>query len=307
MARASGLGRGLASLIPQKKKTVEAENEANYFGGDESTAKKAGIGDIALKSVIEVPINTIVPNPFQPRKHFHEEKLQELSESIKIHGIIQPLVVTRKGIDQYELIAGERRWQASKLAGIEKVPVVVKNVDDQQKLEMALIENIQRHDLDPIEQGRSFKQMQDLFSLTQEEIGQRVGKSRSAVTNTMRLLNLPIEIQKALQEGKISEGHARTILSVSNPEKQRALFELILKENLNVRQVEDRVREISVQPHKRRIKDADPELSEKEQQLSQVLGTRVKIKKTPKGGQLMIEFFSPEEYDSLCKKLAALE
>lgn len=332
MARQGGLGRGLASLIPQKKKHEADGNapEVNYFGKPDenettaritqrvvddtdsakfeaerdSTPKSSGaLGDISLRSVIEVNANEIVANPFQPRKHFNEVKLQELAESIRMHGIIQPLAVSRKADGGYELIAGERRLEASKLAGIEKVPVIIKKVNEQEKLELALIENIQRHDLDIIEEARSYKQLQDVFSLTQEDIAKRVGKSRPSVANILRLLNLPIEIQKALQTGRITEGHARTILAISNPEKQRALFELIIKENLTVRQVEERVREVNVGSHTRKVKEADPEIKEKEEKLATVLGTKVKIKSSQKGGQVVIEYFSSEELSSLVSRL----
>lgn len=327
MSRQGGLGRGLASLIPQRKKTDIGE--VNYFGSNkddegfdlekrspspkrntkrktESGGKKS-FGDISLKSIIEVETDKIVPNPFQPRKHFDEEKLQQLADSLKQHGLLQPIVVSRKSGDEYELIAGERRLEASKIAGLEKVPVIIKKATDQQKLELALIENIQRHNLNVIEEARAYKQLQEKFGLTQEEIALRSGKSRSSVANHLRLLNLPVEIQKALQEGRITEGHARTILAVSNPEKQRALFQLIIRENLSVRQIEDKVREVAVSSHKRKIKNTDPALEQQQQNLSEILGTKTKIRKNSKGGQIVIDFFSPDEFDSLYNKLISLE
>lgn len=325
MPRQGGLGRGLASLIPQRKKS--AIKQTNYFGSNEidndfeikkdepslkrdflkTPGDKKKLGDISLRSIIEVNVDKIAPNPYQPRKHFDEEKLQQLADSLKQHGLLQPIVVSRKKNDEYELIAGERRLEASKIAGLEKVPVIIKKATDQQKLELALIENIQRHNLNVIEEARAYKQLQDVFGLTQEEIASRSGKSRSAVANHLRLLNLPIEIQNALREGKITEGHARTILAISNPEKQRALFQLIIKENLSVRQIEDKVREIAVSSHKRRIKNVDPQTEKQQQEISQVLGTKIKIKRTPKGGQIIIDFFSSEEFDSLYNKLTSLE
>ena len=249
MAQKGGLGRGLSSLIPNKKKS--SSGTVNFFGtevdvpegeknkGSEASEKKqsstevgaspsAKITDVSLKSIIETPIETISPNPHQPRKNFDEGKLKELSDSIKEHGVLQPLVVSRKDNGSYELIAGERRLEASKIAGLTKVPVVVRAATEQNKMELALIENVQRHNLNVVEEARAYKKMQETFALTQEEIADRVGKSRSAVANVLRLLKLPVEILKALGEGKIAEGHARTILGVSNPEKQHALFELIL-------------------------------------------------------------------------------
>jgi len=315
MAKQGGLGRGLASLIPQKGKKV-IQNSQNYFGSDLSDGlekdKSANQGtalakkksfDLALKSIAEIPVEKIKANPYQPRKHFNEEKLQELAASIKEHGVLQPLVVSRSGSDQYELIAGERRLEASKIAGLEKVPAVIKEVNDQQKLEMAIIENIQRHNLNPIEEARAYKKLQDMAGMTQDEIAQRVGKSRSAVANTLRLLSLPIEIQKALEEGKITEGHARLILAVSGSEKQRALFELILKNELSVRETENKIREVGVVSHKRKLKAKDPEIAAKENWLEKQLGTKVRIKKTKGGGQILIDFYSEEELENILGKI----
>ena len=327
MVRQGGLGRGLASLIPQRKKDESKSQEINYFGADLSkvggdadiSVRKQNpktdvlkeprqgdtAGDISLRSIMEIPLSAISSNPYQPRTEFDEDKLQELADSIKEHGLIQPIAVSRLSNGSYELIAGERRLEASKIAGLEKVPAVVKNVNDQQKLELAIIENIQRHNLNVIEEARAYKRLQDEFSLTQEETAARVGKSRSTVANIMRLLNLPIEIQKALQNGKITEGHARTILAVSNPEKQRALFELILKENLNVRQTEQKVREIAIDSHTRVMRPKDPDLKGKEEELMSLLGTKVIIKKTRQGGQIVIDYYSNDEFENLFKKLVA--
>jgi len=327
MVQQGGLGRGLSSLIPQKKSTVQkketdnkdtkSKERLNYFGNDvdvkveekgglkkDSTLENKPLGDIALKSIMEVPLDQIVPNPHQPRTNFNEERLNELAGSIKEHGILQPLVVSQAGKEGYELIAGERRLEASKIAGLEKVPVILKKVDDQKKVELALVENIQRDNLNPIEEARAYKKMQDTFALTQEEIANQVSKSRSAVANSLRLLSLPVEIQRALAEGKITEGHARTILAISNPEKQRALFEMIIKENLSVRQVEDKVREVTVGTHKRRIKNLDPETQRQQEELSQFLGTKVRIKKSKKGGQIVIEFYTDDDFNALITRLA---
>ncbi|MEA2006853.1 MAG: ParB/RepB/Spo0J family partition protein [Patescibacteria group bacterium] len=325
MAQKGGLGRGLVSLIPNKKKS--SSGTVNYFGmevdvsegekqkegepsGKKEVDKKTGtdssakITDVSLKSIIETPIETISPNPYQPRKNFDEGKLKELSDSIKKHGVLQPLVVSRKDDGSYELIAGERRLEASKIAGLAKVPVVVRVATEQNKMELALIENVQRHNLNVVEEAKAYKKMQDTFALTQEEIADRVGKSRSAVANILRLLKLPVEILKALGEGKIAEGHARTILGVSNSEKQRAFYELILKENLNVRQAEDRVREATVKTNPRKLKSLDPEIQSKQEELSELLGTKVKIRKSNDGkGQVTIEFYSNEDFSSLINKL----
>ena len=196
---------------------------------------------------LEVPIEKVASNPQQPRHNFDEKELQDLANSIKEHGVIQPLVVAKIAPDQYELIAEERRLKASKLAGLKMVPVIVREESgEREKLELALVENIQRHDLDVLEEARAYKKLIEEFDLTQEDVADKVGKSRSAVANKVRLLGLPIEIQRALTEGKISEGHARSILAIENPEKQRALFEMILKDNLTVRQTEEKVKEVTV-------------------------------------------------------------
>lgn len=248
-------------------------------------------------------LSEIVPNPDQPRFHFDEEKLKELSASIKNHGIIQPIVVSKKG-EKFEIIAGERRFQAAKLAGLSAVPVIVRDVTEQEKLELAIVENIQRHDLNPIEEAKSYQRLSDEFDLTQEEAAAKLGKSRSAVANKLRLLTLPVEIQKALMEGKITEGHAKAILAISNSEKQRALFEIILKSGLTVRQTESKTREISVHPHKRTV-NTDPETKALEDKLSEKLSTKVKISKSGSGGKIVVEYYSQEELNNILSRIQA--
>lgn len=296
-----GLGRGLASLIPPKNKISQPQKDYNYFGGQIEPAPSAPPLLEEGKKVEEVEIFKIIANPHQPRKDFDEVKLKELAASIKKNGIIQPLVVAQKG-STFELIAGERRLKAAKIAGLTKVPVIVREADDQQKLELAIIENIQRHDLNPLEEANSYSKLSQEFGLNQEEIALKVGKSRSAVANKLRLLQLPSEIQKALREEKITEGHAKAILAITDPEKQKALFELILKNNLTVRQTENKTREISVRPHKR-IVSQDPEFKEIEEKLIGKLGTKIKLSKSGQGGKIIIEFYSREELDSLVEKL----
>ncbi|MDO8240454.1 MAG: ParB/RepB/Spo0J family partition protein [Candidatus Moranbacteria bacterium] len=311
MAQNYGLGRGLASLIPQNKsnnkQTISQPREDfNYFG-----AKPVGAGvetrhtsSLQVQNgVQEIEVIRIVPNPHQPRLRFDAEKLQELSDSIKEHGVIQPLVVTKNG-NQYEIIAGERRFQASKLAGLKTVPVIVRDATEQQKLELAIIENVQRHDLNAIEEAKSYLKLADEFDLSQEEVAKKMGKSRSAVANKLRLLHLPIEIQKALIEGKITEGHAKAILAIENPEKQRALFEMILKNSLTVRQTEDKTKEISVKTHTRQV-SIDPETKRIEDILAGALGTKVKLAKAGEGGKIMIDYYSKEELNNILSKVHA--
>ena len=304
MAQNYGLGRGLASLIPQNKSNSkpisQPKDDFNYFG-----AKPTGVpvaqGTSSNNGVQEIDLIRIVPNPHQPRLRFDEEKLRELSDSIKEHGVIQPLVVTKNG-NQYEIIAGERRFQASKLAGLKTVPVIVRDATELQKLELAIIENVQRHDLNAIEEAKSYLKLADEFDLSQEVVAQKMGKSRSAVANKLRLLHLPIEIQKALIEQKITEGHAKAILAIENPEKQRALFEMILKNNLTVRQTEDKTKEVSVKTHKRII-SIDPIIKSKEDAISGALGTKVKLAKAGQGGRIIIDFYSSEELDNIISKI----
>ncbi len=324
MAQNYGLGRGLSSLIPQRKsagnadeadkKITKPEADFNYFGShgeklDQDGAELRRDGAELRNNTVtqkllednEVEILKIVPNPHQPRFHFDEIKLQELSNSIKEHGIIQPIVVSRNG-EKYEIIAGERRFQAAKLAGLLKVPVLVRDVTEQQKLELAIIENIQRHDLNPVEEARSYQKLIDEFDLSQEEAAQKLGKSRSTVANKLRILTLPVEIQKALMENKITEGHAKAILAISNPEKQKALFDLILKSGLTVRQTENKTKEVSVRTHKRLV-SVDPEQKALEDNLSQALNTKVKLQKSGTGGKIVIEFYSEEELRNITENI----
>lgn len=298
MAQNFGLGRGLSSLIPNKQGDEES-------GGEVFAQRTVSQSDDSIrgdKYVIEIDVNQIVPNPHQPRHQFDDEKLDNLAQSIMAHGVIQPLIVTRIG-NQYELIAGERRFQASKRAGLKKVPVIIRQADDKEKLELAIIENVQRHDLNPIEEGKAYQKLIDDFEMSQEEVSAKMGKSRSLVANKVRLLTLPIEIQKGLIEGKITEGHAKAILSIPNPEKQRALYEMILKSNLTVRQTEDKGKEVSVKPHSRHL-SIDPEVKRLEDELVGALGTKVKISKSGDGGKIVIEYYSQEDLNSLLEKFS---
>ncbi len=299
MVQNYGLGRGLSSLIPQKSKKIDKPAEDfNYFG---ASGKPITNVFEEKNSIEEIEISKIVPNPYQPRTVFDETKLSELADSIKEHGIIQPIVVSKSG-GQYQIIAGERRFQAAKIAGLSVVPVILRETNDQQKLELAIIENIQRQDLNPIEEAKSYLKLTNEFALTQEETAKKLGKNRSSVANKVRLLNLPIEIQKALIEGKITEGHCKLLLAIPNPEKQRAFYELIIKNGLTVRQTEDKTKEVTVHSHKRNI-IVDPETKSLEDELIGILGTKVKIKKSGGGGQIVIEYYSKEELNNILGKI----
>jgi ParB family chromosome partitioning protein len=328
MAQNFGLGRGLASLIPSKKTTLsdndknqpeagkitEPRKDFNYLGGNsfiqhrmpmsDSLPMKNDSGNRVSKSeenITQINITDIVSNPYQPRKIFEEAKLLELAESIKEHGIIQPIIVSRKG-KQYEIIAGERRFLAAKIAGLKTLPAIIREAGDQQKLELAVVENIQRQDLNPLEEAKAYLEMSKEFNLTQEEVAKKTGKSRSVVANKIRLLQLPAEIQKALVEGKITEGHAKLLLAIPNPEKQRAFYEMIIKNDLTVRQTEDKTKEITVRRHKRNI-SIDPELRNIEDKLSQTFGTKVKVAKSGSGGKIIIEYYSQEELNGILDKM----
>lgn len=314
-----GLGRGLASLIPPKKSDgtggVSPFVVTPAMKGEDSVVDQRVFPESSFVPVAgapispsanalsEVPLGSIVPNPHQPRLHFDEAKLTELADSIKEHGILQPLVVTKQGDNQYELIAGERRFQAAKRIGLATVPVVIRDVTEQQKLELAIIENIQRHNLNPIEEAKAYLRLVDEFNLPQEKVAEKMSKSRSSVANTLRLLNLPVEIQRAVAEGKISEGHAKALLAIENPEKLRAVFDLIIKEELTVRETELKVRSVSVKPHIRSTAVLQPELLERTEHLTQILGTKVKIAPSGKGGKVIIEYYAPEDLDGLLKRL----
>lgn len=256
-----------------------------------------------------VAVERIAPNPWQPRKIFKEEYLRELADSIKEHGILQPLVVVPQPDGNYQLIVGERRLRASQLAGLTHVPVIVRDaMQEQQKLELALIENIQRHNLDPIEEGQAYQQLIDQYKLTQEEVAKKVGKGRPTISNMIRLLNLPLKIQRGIADGVISEGHGRAILGLVGMEKQLSMFDLIVTENFTVRQAEDRVREIMERPKMVRAVrgSSDPEVQAIESELRGKLGTKVKVQKAGETRRITLEFFSEDELRHFMEKMDQL-
>jgi ParB family chromosome partitioning protein len=245
-------------------------------------------------------------NPFQPRTHFDEVALLELAESIKVHGIIQPITVRRLAQNQYQLISGERRYQASKLAGLETIPAYVRSADDQQMLEMALIENIQRENLNAIEIALSYQRLLSECNLKQEELGDRVGKNRATVTNYLRLLKLPPDVQIAVRDNKISMGHARAIINVENPEEQLYIFKKTLAEELSVRKVEELVRNLAQEKEKEKTSQpaaassqVTRELAQLQSQLSSHFGTRIVVKSDGKKGEIKIPFLSVEDLNRI--------
>ncbi len=286
MAQRKGLGKGLDALIP---------------GADfSSTSFSEGVNYI--------PIDRISPNPYQPRTEIKNEGLDELCASIKEHGILQPLIVIAddSNTGDFTLIAGERRLRAAKLAGLESVPVLIKeNMTNQQQLELALIENLQREDLSAIEAAEAYQQLAEEFGLSHENIAVRVGKSRTAVTNTIRLLKLPKDVIQAIAEGKISEGHGRALLGLDNAGAQSAAMKSIIKGQLNVRQTEELIRQLSERksPAPAPKKLIPLEVKEAERQLSTQFGTKVNIKYSRKGGSITFFYYSEEELENLLNQI----
>jgi ParB family chromosome partitioning protein len=276
--RHAGLGRGLASLIPQR-------------------TSSAGITDIA--------VNQIRPNPRQPRQRFDAEQLEALAASIREHGVIQPILVTET-LDGYQLVAGERRLRASQLAGLERIPAVIRQVADRDQLEVALVENLQRADLGPMEAAAAYQALATEFQLTHEDIARRIGRAKSTVTNTLRLLDLDSDVQALLVDGQITEGHARAIAALP-VEVQARIAKTVVDQALSVRQVEELVRRIrvpkaiSATPAAPRL---DPDLERIEDELRRRLGTKVTLARSRKGGRIIIEFYSDEELGLLYDRLA---
>lgn len=255
--------------------------------------------------LLEVELERIVPNEYQPRRIFNPEKLEELAASIREHGIIQPLVVSPREDGKYEIIVGERRFRASRLAGLAKVPVFVNRMlDPETKLELALIENIQRADLNPIEEAKAYERLHTEFGLIYTEVAKKVGKDVSTVSNLVRLLNLPMEIQRALVEEVISEGQARPLLSLKDREEMIQMFHIIVREHMKVRDIENKVREIKSRQIKvREMFTPDPFLESLENVLRDQLGTRVQVARGAKGGKITIEFYSDEELSHIIAKI----
>lgn len=290
MARKSGLGRGLSALIPQ---------------GDDRDERIP---------VTEVHIDSVTPNPHQPRITISDSDLGELTESVREHGVIQPLLVSEQMTDDnaavYQLIAGERRLRAARAAGLTHVPVTIRQSTDQQLLELALIENIQRLDLGPLEEALAYQRLIEDFDLTQVEVANRVGRSRTAVANTLRLLDLNDDLRQSLASGEITEGHARALLGLSDPEQQRQTWREVVERNLNVRQTERIVRDSRRKDGTavRRIRTADPEVEAVAESLRRSLDTKVTLRRSKRGtGSVTIYFYSDEELDGLLERLVSEE
>jgi ParB family chromosome partitioning protein len=282
-----GLGKGLDALLPLEEEPRGA----------------SGNGEILL------PLDKLKANPNQPRKIFEEESLKELADSIREQGIIQPIIVEDAGDGSYTIVAGERRSRAAHLAGLREVPVLIRNYSDEKRLEVSIIENVQRADLNPIEEAAAYKNLMKITGLSQDEVAAKVGKNRSTVANALRLLKLPNPIQKSLETGKISPGHARAILSVLTPEGQSLLFEEILSRNYSVREAENRSAALNEGAPKSGTKakpapKRDPQLQAMEQRFIDILGTKVSINGDFKRGCIQIDYYSMEDLDRLYEILA---
>lgn len=290
-----GLGRGLSALIPTEP--------------DSPSPDESGPVDRAGP---EVPIDAIVPNPYQPRSQLDRQRLEELAASIRTHGIVQPLVVAHgDSAETYTLIAGERRWRAARMAGLQRVPVVVKDASPQTMLELALVENVVRADLSPLEEALAYRQLVDEFGLTQAQVAERVGRSRVSVTNAMRLLGAPDRVQEALVNHQITEGHARALLGLPTAADQLTALDLVVDRQLNVRQTEDLVRRwlTGTLRHKTAEPHRDPDEVRMEERFRGALGTRVAFKRSGQGqgGTLTIQLFSDEQLNELYERIAGEE
>ncbi|MBU1130668.1 ParB/RepB/Spo0J family partition protein [Patescibacteria group bacterium] len=284
------LGRGLGSLIPNKLNEEKTGDESGIVVADKS------------EKVRQIPLSQIEANPMQPRESFDHSELEDLINSIKNHGILQPLIVTQKTAGSYQLIAGERRLKAAAILEMETVPCLIRKAEDMEKLELALIENLQRSDLNPMEEAKAYQKLVDDFSLTQEEVAEKVGKKRATIANILRLLELPEEIQRALREKKITIGHAKVILSAETDSERIKLFKKIIKNDFTVRQTEGEIKKVKVRTHFRTA-GKDLETEAKEDSLRKALGTKVTITKKGQGGQIDIEYYSLEELNNLVDRI----
>ncbi len=275
------LGKGLGALIPDL--SVLDDKEKNALG------------------IHEIELDKIVPNEYQPRKVFDDDKLKELAASIKEQGVIQPVIVHRAG-SGYELIAGERRWRASRLAGLKTIPALVKEATKRELLEMALIENVQREDLNPLEAAEAYKRLQDEFKLTQEDLARRVGKERSTVTNFLRILSLPKEVKHEIAAGSLSMGHAKALLSLERSRDQLQAALMITKKGLSVREAEALASRLKNPPKDKKAR-LSHELKAMEEKLKKALGTKVSIASKSRGGRIVIEYYSAEELDRILEKI----
>ena len=297
MASKKVLGRGLGAFFPDHEEESQSENSQQKSQENQLPVEPQK----RVNVVLHVPLGNIRANPNQPRKEFDKERLQELAQSIEEHGLIQPITVRYIGEKRFELISGERRLRASKMAGIETIPAYVREVDDDDSISYALVENIQREDLNPIEVALGYQRLIQEAGYTQAEVAERMGKNRTTVTNTLRLLNLPAFIQAALRDNKISMGHARALLPVEDIEDQKSIFNKVIEKGYSVRQTEKAVRALDKQEEKAPSDNSEDKafLKEISNRLRHTFSTKVNIKSKKKGGEIQIEYYSDEELDRL--------
>ncbi len=289
MAVKKGLGKGLGALFETSNEEIK-----------EIKTEKKQSGDVLSLKIIDVE-----PNPYQPRSNFDKEKLQALADSIKTHGVIEPILVSAENNGMYRIIAGERRWRASKLAGLKEIPAIIKDYDEKQVMEIALVENLQREDLDPIEEAEGYKNLMEAFGMTQDEVAKRVGKSRSAVANSLRLNNLEDKIKKMVSSGALSQGHARTILGLTDKKMRLEVAELAVKKELSVRELENLVSNLEKSKKKPSAKKnkTDIYFSDIEKQLEKSLGTKVTIRHGKENGKIIIDYFGNDELERIIYEL----
>ena len=307
MDKKKGLGRGLESLFAlydeESNENITDQN-ANQNSNQPANTKREQEGNVT-----ELDINKIYPNPNQPRKHFDEEALQELASSIKTHGVIQPLVVNREADGKYMIIAGERRWRASNMAGLQKVPVVIKNYTEKQIKEISIIENLQREDLNPIEAARAIKQLMDEYNLTQEAVADRIGKSRPSVANTLRLLSLYPDVVKMIEDGRLSSGHARSLVVVDDTTQQLKLAKQAADGKMSVRDLEKAVKNYLNPPKHASAKTNEQSLELKEliNEMQRVFATKVSAIGNDNKGRIYIDYYSRDDLDRLADMIELLK
>jgi len=306
MVRRTGLGRGLDALLDNLDDDEPQDAPENPQTSAPPSAGAALSSKSKTQDIVQLPVDKLVPNPGQPRKNFDETELNELAGSIKTYGIIQPIIAANAGGDSYIIIAGERRTRAARLAGLETVPVIIRDYTDQKRLEISLIENIQRTDLNPIEEAAAYKNLMDFSNLSQDELALRIGKNRSTVANALRLLKLPVEIQKSIEEGKVSSGHARALLSVTETRARDKLYRDILTGGLSVREAEKRSQTINTNKGGKEKtaegksgKTRSPEIDAMAEKFIGKLGTKVVIEGDLNRGKIYIEYYSMEDLERL--------
>lgn len=312
MAKRTGLGKGLGAIFGEDIIDNKAGDHVEPSGDDIEHKQKKAVksAEEEIGKEISLKLSLIEPNHEQPRKDFNQELIQELADSMKEYGILQPLLVQKKG-DHYEIIAGERRWRAAKEAGLKEVPVVIREYTKQQAMEIALIENVQREDLNPIEEALAYQQLLEEFDLTQEEIAARVSKNRATITNSMRLLKLDKRVQELLVQGQISSGHARALLGLEEGEQQYQVSLKIIAERLSVREVEKLVKLMGKPKKEKKIEEEERDLGfifrDLEERMKQVMGTKVNINKKDKNkGRIEIEYYSEAELERLVELIESI-